>query len=246
MGILLDIWPLHFSYKTMNHDFHAKYYAAYAVLGFMGLYALTEQLRRWHRAASMDRNEMEFTVHFHGTSRVMRVSGKMLVGDFLRFVASRFGVPQSSIRMTFRGRIVNDYFVALNAAGLASGCSVQIDLRLRAGTQHLKLKSIIVEELDDLLHAIKKDFDAWVSSEKPVYKAQFENDPNAGKSVVWDGFSGPVKYFFEEKKIVPSKEYSQYYSDESHNVAVSYVWRCTGLWTIAGSFSWSSFVAAAN
>lgn len=232
LQILLDTLNFHLACNAQDRYFYCCFYAACAFFGDLGLSELTAQLRRWYRAVFFNKHDLEIRVHFlGGGSRVIRAPGKMLVGDFLRFVASRFGVPQSSLKMIFRGRIVKNHLVTLNAARLSSGCSVQIDLRLRAGTHNPMFKSIIKETINDLLCAIQKDFDDWVLSDKPVYD---KNHPCAGKPVEWDEFSGPVKYFFEQKNIVPSQKYSQFYSNEPHTVAISYVWKATKLSTIAG------------
>jgi hypothetical protein len=49
-------------------------------------------------------------------------------------------------------------------------------------------------------------------------------------------FSNTIQEFFVENNINPLKEYPEYYSNDRHTIAVSYVWSKTSLWTISGHF----------
>ena len=100
------------------------------------------------------------------------------------------------------------------------------------GPKHFK--SIPVENLSHLIKKIHDLFEDWRRESKPVYKERFKGDPLVGKEVTWDGFSDPVKYFFEQTGTDPSKVLSGFYSDEPRTIATSYVWRGTSLEQMAG------------
>jgi len=106
-----------------------------------------------------------------------------------------------------------------------------------AGSGGLKqhFKSIPVEKLSHLIKVIHGLFEDWRKRESnPVYKERYKGDPLVGKEVVWDGFSDPVKYFFEQTGMDPSKDLSEFYSDEPRTIATSYVWKGTSLEQMAG------------
>jgi hypothetical protein len=98
-----------------------------------------------------------------------------------------------------------------------------------------RFDSIPIKNLRPLLGQIESDFNSWIKEDKPQYKKRYDGDSAEGKEVAWDGFSGPIQYFFKTKEINPSEKYSHLYASRRHTIAVSYVWSITSLSTIAGA-----------
>jgi hypothetical protein len=126
--------------------------------------------------------------------------------------------------------------MTLEEAGISSNCEVLCTFHIRGGSGS-GFQSIPIQNLRSLLTAIRSDFDAWVRDEAPRYKRRYDGDPLEGGKVVWDGFSGPIQYFFKEKDINPCERYKELYSSRRHSIAVSYVWSATTVHRMAGKWS---------
>ena len=151
-------------------------------------------------------------------------------------------VPNSALRhlrLVFDGREVSDGNQTLAEAGFGVDKMFVVaefvaKINSGGGGPERKFKSIPVENLPRLIEATKADFQKWKSEFNPVYEERFPDDPLKGKEVEWNGYSDPVKYFFEKTQTDPSIKYVDLYSSELRTIATSYVWRATSLYRMAG------------
>ena len=84
--------------------------------------------------------------------------------------------------------------------------------------------SIPVEKLRPLIIVLESDIKVWISKKTPKYEG-------TNKPVEFDGKSYAFAEYFKQMKIDPKRDarYSQYYSNQRHSIAGSYVWAGSGL-----------------
>jgi hypothetical protein len=196
-------------------------------------------------AIEMDDSECMIIVRFGAVSKCITLSVHRTSCDRLRILVEKVlehHLPAASprLRMVVDGREVPDGIKSLAEVGLGLSKVMLVaeliaNIDCGGGEASQQFKSIPVEKLSHLIEKIKKAFEAWkIKESNPVYKLRFENDTLAGKEVTWDGFSDPVKYFFEESCTDPTKDYAEFYSDELRTISASYVWKGTSLIQMAG------------
>lgn len=154
------------------------------------------------------------------------------VGKLKKLAARMFHIPKkmrSAIVFRLGSKIFHD---EMTWSDIHSNCELELGLSVKGGTH---FNSIPVQNLRPLTSTIKSDFDEWIQDEQPLYKSRYPGDPFAGKKVEWDGFSGPIQYFFKTKNINPCERYAQFYSKMERTVAVSYVWSATSILGMAGT-----------
>ena len=191
-------------------------------------------------------SECMMVVRFAGVvSKCITFSVHSTSCDRLRLLVERAveeHVPASSsrLRLVLNGREVPDGTKSLAEEGLGFGNLIMMaeliaSIDCGGGGSMQQFKSIPVEKLPQLIETIKKLFEEWKEKKSnPVYAMRFEGDTLAGKEVMWDGFSDPVKYFFEQTDTIPTKDFAEFYSDEIRTISASYVWKGTSLVEMAG------------
>ena len=185
-------------------------------------------------------------VRFAGVvSKCITLSVHSTSCDRLRLLAEKAvekHVPASSsrLRLVLDGREVPDGITSLAEEGLGLGKLTMVaeliaNIDCGGGEEKRHFKSIPVEKLEQLIETVKKSFEEWRKLESNrVYEKRFEGDPLAGTEVMWNGFSNPVKYFFDKTKKNPTKDFAEFYSDEIRTISASYVWNGTSLVQMAG------------
>jgi hypothetical protein len=194
--------------------------------------------------ADMGDQECTLVVRLGEISKCIIVSVHSTSCDRLRLlVEAAFEKPVADslrhLRLVFDGREVPDGNQTLAEAGFGVGKMFVVaefvaKIDSGGGGPERKFKSIPVENLPRLIQAIKEDFQKWKRESNPVYEERFPGDLLKGKEVVWDGYSDPVKYFFEKTQTDPSIKYVDLYSSELRTIATSYVWKATSLNQMAG------------